>query len=469
MSAKATVMKFGGTSVEDGLAFERVAHIVRSYESERPVVVVSAMSGMTNALLSSLRAAARGEVGAALRAIEEQLERHLRVSRGLGAGAQAGVKTLVERVRREIAELLNAVAAGLEASSSQQDLIASYGERLSASLLAAVLEEHGLPASHVDARRCILTDEEHGKARPLLKETWRRTRAELEPLLRAKRVPVLGGFIGATTKGATTTLGRGSSDYTATLVSAALGAREAQIWTDVNGVLTADPRLIKTARTVPQLSYAEAEELAGFGARVMHPKMIQPAAERQIPVRIFNSRAPEEVGTLICARAEAPPGAVKAIAHKTGMTTVEVTSTPAFVANGFLRTLRRIFDRHEAAVDVVATSEVGVSLACEELSALPFIVRDLEQVGTIEVRRGRAVVCCVGEGLQDAPGDVIKLFDALADIDFTWQSTSGNNYVLVVDEEFVGVVIRRLHYALFEHDAKEGGRAGFRGWGEAAT
>ncbi len=458
MSAKATVMKFGGTSLEDGRAFRRVAQIVRAHEDALPVVVVSAMSRVTNALLSSLRAAARGELSAAASSVEEHLERHLQVSRGLSAGARDDITSLIQRARREIAELLGEVAAAGAASARQQDLLASYGERLSASLLAAVLGEHGLPAAHVDARRCIVTDGEHGQARPFFAETYRRTRAELEPLLKARRVPVMGGFIGSTLDGVTTTLGRGSSDYTATLVSAALGARETQIWTDVNGVLTADPHLIETARTVPQLSYEEAEELASFGVRVLHPKMIQPAAEQQIPVRIFNSRVPEQVGTLICARTEAAAGTVKVIAHKTGMTTVEVTAPPAFVANGFLRALRRIFDRHGAALDIVASSEVGVSVACEEAGALPFIVQDLREVGSIEVKRDRAIICCVGEGVQGAPPGANELFDTLADISFTRHSTSGNNYVLVVDDECVGTVIRRLHYALFEHDAR--GRVG---------
>jgi aspartate kinase len=456
MSAKVTVMKFGGTSVEDGLAFERVARIVRSYESERPVVVVSAMSCVTDALLASLRMAAQGELSVALRSVDAHLERHRQVARSLGATARASIISLIESVQQEITELLKTVAVSRMTGARLQDIIASYGERLSASLLAVVLDEHGLPASYVDARRCILTNAEHGKARPLLKETWQRTRAELSPLLKAKRVPVLGGFIAATMKGVTTTLGRGSSDYTATLVSAVLGARETQIWTDVNGVLTADPRLIETARTVPRLSYEEAAELARFGAKVLHPKMIQPAAEQEIPVRICNSRAPEEAGTLICARTQAATqGAVKAIAHRTGMTTVEVTSTPAFVANGFMHAIRGISDRYRIALEIVATSEMGVSLAYTETSALALIIQDLQQVGSVEVRRERAIICCVGEGLQGEAGSVMKLRNALRDVDstITWCSTSSNNFISVLDENCAGTVIRRLHHAIFGNNS----------------
>ena len=210
MSAKVTVMKFGGTSIEDQAAFERVAQIVASDKSARTVVVVSAMSRVTDALLLSLRLAARGDLNPALDSINEHLERHLQVASGLGASARAGATLLIESVRCEISDLLNAVSFSRKTSARMQDRIASYGERLSACLLASVLAEHGLPASYVDARRCITTDEEHGKANPLPRLTTQRTRAELEPLLKAGRVPVLGGFIAATIRGVTTTLGRGS-------------------------------------------------------------------------------------------------------------------------------------------------------------------------------------------------------------------------------------------------------------------
>lgn len=458
MPSEVTVMKFGGTSIEDGPAFERVAHIVSSHQAERPVVVVSAMSRVTDALLSSLRTAAAGEMTEALRSIDEHLERHLRVSRSLSAAARDGMTRLVETFRREIATLLGGVVSSRRTSAGLRDGVASYGERLSASLLASVLAEHGLAASHVDARRCIMTDGAHGNASPLPRQTRQRTRAELEPLLKAERIPVLGGFI-ASNKGVTTTLGRGSSDYTATLVSAALDAREAQIWTDVDGVLTADPRLIETARTVPRFSYAEAAELARFGAKVLHPKSIQPAARRGIPLRIRNSRAPEEFGTLICAGTDAGRGVVKAIAHKTGIHMIEVTSTPAFVANGFKRAVEEILGQRQTAVNLVATSALGVSLACSEVDALPSVVRDLERVGSVEVLGSRAVVCCVGEGLQRAPGAVVKLFDTLKEIDptLTRHSTSDNNCILVVAEGCVGQVVRRLHREFFEHDADEPG------------
>ena len=461
LSAQIAVMKFGGTSVEDALAFERVAHIVRSYERAAPVVVVSAMSGVTDALMMSLRLAAKGEVIEAARSLELHFERHLRVAGGLGVTARAKMRMLIENTRREIIDMLKVVAANRMATALQLDMVTSHGERLSANLLTLILEEHELPAAYVDARRCILTDAEHGSANPLIEETRRRTRRELEPLLDAKKIPVLGGFIGATMGGVTTTLGRGSSDYTATLVSSALGAIETQIWTDVDGVQTADPRLVRSSRTVPRLSYEEAEELARLGARVMHPKMIQPVLEQEIPIRICNSHVPGQIGTLICASTESSTPAVTAIASKTDLTRIDINATPTFVANGFLRAIKEVFNRHHAHMDIVAMSEIGVSLACEEAGTLPSLVQDLKQVGSVKVEKHRAIIGCVGEGLQSAPGGVSEALNMLRDIDstLTWQSTSRISLMSVVDVDSVGPLVRRLHQGIFERD---------RTWSDAA-
>lgn len=450
---KTIVMKFGGTSVEDARAFKRVAEIVQSHDGARPVVVVSAMSGMTDALLASARMASHGETDAARRNLAEQFERHLRVAGGLSEqGARRELGTLIERTQHEIEERLKALPTCELMRPRLQDMIASCGEYLSASLLTAQLCERGLPAHYVDARRCIITDEEAGCATPLSKETERRTRATLCPLLEAGKIPVLGGFVGATLKGMTTTLGRGGSDYTAALVGAAIRAREIQIWTDVNGVLTADPRAVEAAYTVSRLSYAEAAELAYFGAKVLHPKTIQPAVKHDIPVRICNSRMPNEFGTLVCAAPETTPRRVKAIAHKTGVTTIKVTSARFLGAYGFLRRIFEIFDRHRTVVDVVTTSEVSLSLSLEDVSALPHIIEELQQLGSVEVKTNRAVVCVVGEGLCGAPRTTSAVFNSIRNIPVTLisQGASSSNLTFVVDQDCVKSVVTRLHQTLFE-------------------
>lgn len=313
------VLKFGGTSVADTAAFERAVQIVREHTSAPVVVVVSAMSGITDALISANRAV-----------IEKNLQRHCEVAESLELNNVADCRAMIETAGREIATLLNTDMAEIKIA----DAIAAYGETLCARLFTMILEQRGISASYVDARRCIVTDDRHGNANPLASELTTRTRSELDPLLKKRRVPVLGGFIGSTLDGVTTTLGRGSSDYSATLIGAALSADEIQIWTDVDGVQTADPKLVPSTRTVPTISYEEAAQLAVLGARVMHAKMIEPVVPQRIPIRIRNSRAPERDGTLICAVSEPSAGVVKAIAHRMNGTQAVVGCVGDGLSNG---------------------------------------------------------------------------------------------------------------------------------------
>src|SRR5207245_1962117 len=311
----------------------------------------------------------------------------------------------------------------------------------------------GVGAGVVDARRCVITDETHGGATPLPADTECRMRAELVPLLEAALVPRLAGSIAPTLSGRATPLGRGGADYTAALVGAALDAREIQIWTDVSGVLTADPRVVPSARPIPRLSYAEAAELAYFGAKVLHPKTIEPATARHIPVRICNSLAPDDPGTVVAAEAAVWPGAVKAIAHKTGITVLQIASTRMLGAYGFLRALFEVFDRHRTVVDVVTTSEVSVSLTLEDARALPAIVSELRALGEVSVEPHRAIVCVVGEGLRTTPGIAARIFSTVQDINVSLisQGASRVNLTFVIAEDRVHEAVRRLHEACFEH------------------
>ncbi|HLL15261.1 MAG TPA: lysine-sensitive aspartokinase 3 [Pyrinomonadaceae bacterium] len=457
MAEQPTVMKFGGTSVEDARAFARVAGIVGARRAERPVVVVSAMSRVTDALLASVETAAAGDADGALRSLEAHFERHTLVARTLPAGGRDELFLEVELARRELGELLRRVASKQEPCPPLRDSVVSYGESLSAKLLAAVLAERMLPASYVDPRRCIITDDAHGSATPSNDETYERTRAELAPLFDAGRIPVLGGYIGSTADGRTTTLGRGGSDYTAALVGAGLGAREIQIWTDVNGVLTADPRVVPHARTIPRLSFAEAAELAYFGAKVLHPKTILPAVIRGIPVRICNSRAPEQPGTGVYFDAEMSPRTVKAIAHKKGITVLHITSARMLGAYGFLRALFEVFERHRTIIDIVTTSEVSVSLSLEDTSKVDEIIRDLRPIAAVKVESDLAVVCIVGEELRYTSGVAARIFSTLGDINVLLisQGASNVNFTFVVAERDVEETVRRLHASLFECDTQE--------------
>jgi aspartate kinase len=436
-------MKFGGTSVADAAAFENVARIVAAHRDASPVVVVSAMSGVTDSLLAATTIAS----------LEETFRRHEVAARELLPNTKAEeFIEYVDNAARRIAQLLETLSAE-STRKATQDSIVAFGETLSSALFAEVLDERGVAARQVDARRCIITNEEYTCAAPLISETFSHSQQELRPFLETRVVPVLGGFIGATLNGSTTTLGRGGSDYTAAIIGAALSASEIQIWTDVTGVLTADPRVVPEAQTIERLSYSEAAELAYFGAKVLHPKTIQPAIESSIPVRICNSRAPQERGTLVGPETETSPRTVKAIAHKSGVTTLQISSARMLGAYGFLRALFEVFEKHRTVVDVVTTSEVSVSLSLDDAERLPDIVEELELLGTVRVEKGRAIVCVVGEGLRGTPGIAGKVFSTISDINVSLisQGASSINFTFAVEEERVNETVRRLHEALFSH------------------
>ena len=455
-------MKFGGTSVEDASAFERVAGLVRAVRDSRPVVVVSAMSRFTDALLAAFERAAEGAGALALEHLEEHFARHAAALHALLSGipkrqeadaALSELESVLAHAREEIGRAFADAAEGSRPRPLLQDLVVSFGEQLSSWLLARVLDVRGLKSRQVDSRRCIITDDEHGCATPLKEETDRHTREHLVPLIEEGVVPVLGGFIASSAaSGETTTLGRGGSDYTAGLVGAALRSKEIQIWTDVSGVLTADPRVVPEARTIPRLSYAEAAELAYFGAKVLHPKTILPAVVRNVPVRICNSRAPRSPDTVVYFDAEMTPRTVKAIAHKTGVLIVHVTSARMLGAYGFLRAIFEIFERHRTAVDIVTTSEVSVSLSLEDPARLDAITEDLKHIAAVKVEPERAIVCIVGEGLRSTPGIAGRVFSTIKDINVLLisQGASNINLTFVVEEQHVAETVRRLHGAFFE-------------------
>jgi aspartate kinase len=462
------VMKFGGTSVEDAPAIARAADIVSARRARRPVVVVSAMSRVTDALVSAVARADAGDPAPALASLEPHLLRHLDAAQGLlSTGEASEFARAVESARNELAALLHEISARKRPLPALHDAVVSFGERLSSTLFSAVLRTQGLQSETVDARRCLVTDGEHTSAAPAQEETERRTREALEPLVGAGTVPVLGGFIGSTPAGETTTLGRGGSDYSASIFGAALSASEIQIWTDVPGVLTADPRVVPAARTVPRMSYAEAAELAYFGAKVLHPKTILPAVVRGIPVRICNSRKPDAEDTVIYFGAEDSPRTVKAIAHKTGVVVVHVTSARMLGSYGFLRRLFEVFDRHRTSVDVVTTSEVSVSMSVEDAAALDGIVADLKPFAAVRVEPARATVCVVGEGLRWTPGVAGRVFSAVSDINVLLisQGASNVNLTFVVEEAQAAEAVRRLHAAFFERDEEDevDGRAALAG------
>jgi aspartate kinase len=448
-------MKFGGTSVQDAEAFARVAAIVAGESANSPVVVTSAMAKVTDALLKAFELAKKGEPDEAFASLDAHFERHYDISAQLlGEKQQKILEIELRYAKEELGDLLIRASRRSLPLSMLKDAIVSYGEQLSSRLLTEVCKAKGLNARHMDSRRLIVTDDEYGSATPIWDETEKLIQLELQNLIDAGEIPVMGGFIAASRSGETTTLGRGGSDYSAALVGAALKAREIQIWTDVTGVLTCDPRIVPEARTLETLSYEEAAELSYFGAKVLHPKTIQPAVDYKIPVRVCNSHQPQERGTMILAESstENAPSRIKSIAHKTGITILRISSARMLGSYGFMSALFQVFERYRTVIDVISTSEVSVALTLDNTASIENIVGELKRLGDVEIEYGNAVVCVVGEGLRASSGLAAKIFSTIEDITISLIShgASSVNITFVIKEEKVSEVIKRLHEALFQ-------------------
>ena len=445
-------MKFGGTSIESAEALERVAGIVAGRASRQPVVVVSAMGKTTDRLLGAGASAAAGKLDDALEELGSLKAFHQRETRALiEPEARERLDRHFDQHFEELEDLLRGLALSGSISPRSSDLLSSFGERLSSFVVTLVLEAQGLPAEHVDARRVIITDDRFSEASPLFEETNRRIGGVIAPLIAAGRLPVMGGFIASTADGATSTLGRGGSDFTASIVGAGLGASEVEIWTDVDGVMTADPSIIASARRIKLMSFAEAAELAYFGARVLHPSTMIPAIEGSVAVRVLNSRKPEVEGTLIVAENPDGHSIVKSVAYKENITVVEVRSTRMLMAHGFLAKIFEIFERYETAVDMVTTSEVSVSLTIDNPGRLPEIVHELGQFAEVGQTPGQVIMCVVGDHIRYTPGIAGKIFKAVDGINIRMisQGASRLNLSFVVDESDLRAAVAALHETLF--------------------
>jgi len=444
------VMKFGGTSVKDRAAIDRLIAIVG--RAAQPVVVVSALSGVTDRLLGIAAEAAAGDIDAARGNVKALRERHHTVASVITDTALRN--TVIADLDKEFDELdriVGALAVLGDVSPRWFDTIAATGELASSRIVAAALTAHGHPAAWVDARTVIVTTDEFMAAPPIFDRTDAALRAAIEPIIAKKQIPVLGGFVGATERGVTTTLGRGGSDYTAAIVGAAIGAEEIQIWTDVDGMLTADPRVVDAPQVAPHLSFAEASELAYFGAKVLHPATIQPAVARDIPVRILNSQRPDNTGTLITAKRPTTDGAVTAIASKTGVTVVSITSTRMLMTHGFLRRLFEVFERHKTAVDVVTTSEVSVSVTIDDRRRLPAIIEDLTEFAEVSTENDLALICAVGDGIAADRTFPVRLLSAIDGVPLRMvsQAASRRNVTIVIAASDLPAALNRLHDRFF--------------------
>jgi aspartate kinase len=448
------VMKFGGTSVEDAKAMNRTAAIVdgRRKKGLNAIVVVSAMAKVTDQLLAAAAAAGRGDKAGALAISARLRNRHIDTACELLDEARFAVlQAAVHQEFDALDDLLRGIAAVGELTDRTSDLVVSFGERLSSRMVAAAFDQRGLNGTHVDARTCIITDSNYGKAVPQEPAIEAKLTEHLLPLIETGKTPVMGGFIGSNTEGITTTLGRGGSDYTAALVGGGLHAGAIEIWTDVNGIMTTDPRICPDALRVKTISFEEAAELAYFGAKVLHPATILPAVQKSIPVWVLNSRNAENKGTKITAVAPPCKSPFKSIAAKKKLTIIDIVASRMLMTHGYLKAVFDVFDKYKCVIDMVSTSEVSISLSVDSNERLPEICEELSKIADVKMEGSKALICMVGEDIRGHNGIAGRVFTAISHVNVRMisQGASEINMSFMIDEEDVEEAIRSLHQHFF--------------------
>ena len=436
------VMKFGGTSVGNAERIKNVANIVKSYVKKKPVVVVSAVTKITNALIKLGKECAEGKGDGTLEHIKKvhyEILEQLKISKGL-----------LEEDINELENLVKETKSNKNSDDNVLDHFQSFGERMSSKIVAEQLKKIGIDAQAFDSWKLgFLTDSEFGSAEPL-EITYSNLNKNIKKL---KAVPVVTGFIGKTENGEITTLGRGGSDYTASIVGAAINAEEIQIWTDVNGIMSADPKIVSNAKTLEKVSFAEASELAYFGARVLHPKTILPAINKNIPVKVMNSFNAKNRGTTILNEAGINNQIVKVIAHKKNITLINVDSKRMLGAYGFLARLFDIFDEYRKSVDVVSTSEVSVSMTIDNEENIKNVLREIKDIADVGIERNKAIMCVIGEGMRHTLGIAGRTFTALGknkiNVEMISQGASEINITFIVDGRDAEKAVKVLHKEYF--------------------
>ena len=450
------VMKFGGTSVEDAAAIGRTAAIVagRLALGKQPVVVVSAMAKVTDQLLRAAAAAAQGDRVGALAISSRLRARHRDTAAELvkNPSEAAALVDLIDEKFASLDEILRGLSAILELTPRISDLIVSYGERLSSRIVTAAFCELGIDAAHVDAREIVITDSQFQKAAPKDTIIEKRAQEKLLPLTNLGKVPVMGGFIASNEAGITTTLGRGGSDFTGALLGGALSAEAIEIWTDVDGIMTSDPRICPDALRVKVISFEEAAELAYFGAKVLHPATILPAVKKNIPVLVLNSRNAACEGTRITSLAPHCKSPFKSIAVKKRLSIIDVVASRMLMTHGYMKEIFSIFDQHRCAVDMVSTSEVSVSLTVDSNDNLPALAADLSKLADVKYEGKKALICMVGEDIRGKNGMAAQVFTAIRHINVRMlsQGASEINMSFMIDEDDADEAVRSLHEAFFQ-------------------
>jgi aspartate kinase len=447
-------MKFGGTSIEDARAMRNVSAIVRQNLSRHPLVVASACAGVTNALLALARGALSGGAKS-LAEVENLRLRHRKIAHELFSGDLLfTIQSQIDAMMDQLRDLVRSVSILGELTKRSLDVFASFGEKLSTLILYHQTRQDGIDSVLVNAQEVIVTTDDFTRGVPLFDEIERRAAQVLSPKIEAGQVVVTQGFIGATKEGVPTTIGRGGSDFSAAILGAVLKAAVIQIWTDVDGMMTSDPTVVRDAQPIPEITFREAAELAYFGAKVLHPSTIAPAVQKNIPVEILNSKHPVTRGTVIVARRSTlEETLVTSIAFKRGITVITIESTRMLMVHGFLARVFETFARFERSVDVIATSEVTITLTIDSEENLDAILTELRQFATVTVEKDKAVFCVVGEKLKQHQVIVARIFSTLhangIPVSLISMGASEINVTFVIEGKDIRSAAEALHAEFF--------------------
>jgi aspartate kinase len=448
------VMKFGGTSVKDAVAINNAIEIIKTRLARKPVIVSSATAKTTDSLIQLGKSACIGDGNKTRELLDELRERHLKICRELinDSQRQKNLSNKIISIFAELENIVNGIFLLSELSSRSLAKVSSFGEIISTTIISEALSDRGIANEWVDVKNFMLTNDNYQNAEPLFSEIKERTPEVLCPIIEPGKVAVTQGFIGSTHEGITTTFSRGGSDFTASIIGMSMNAEEIEIWTDVDGVLSADPRIVSSPKIIDEISFKEAAELAFFGAKVLHPSTIVPAVEKNIPVRILNSKNPQSKGTLIKSDVKEDGFAIKSITSKKDIKVINIYSPKMLFAHGFLRRIFEIFDKYKTSVDLITTSEVNVSLTLDAYDRIDDIITELSEFSEVKIEDDKSLICIVGNNMKYERGIEKKIFQVLGDCNISMisQGASVINLSFVVERNEMDSVIKTLHKEFFE-------------------
>jgi len=448
------IMKFGGTSTQDAAAMANVVRIVKSRLGERPFVVISAIAQATNMLEKTGHLAAEGNRGEARTVLLKLFDRHYKIIDELikDKNRHRELRGIISSSLNELEELIKGVAILRELTPRAMDAFCTYGEILSSRIVTSALEESGVKSAWLDTKEFMITDDNFTRAAPAMDLIGKSLTALTEPILRHEKVPVTQGFIGVTQSGCRTTMGRESSDYSASIIGSVLNASDIQIWTDVDGVLTADPAVVAAPRKIKVLSFEEAYELSYFGAKVLHPGTMLPALKKNIPIHIYNSRRPELSGTLVTKAADPGGTLVKSIAYKRNAVVLNVIPRKRFSPYLLWEHVYSVLTKHDIVALMTATSEHSCSVVIEANVHLASLVQEIAEMGAVTVFEGKGIVSIVGSNIRNASGLLDRIFRPISDLGITMISfgASNSSLNLVLDDAVLPQAVRSIHAEFFE-------------------